>query len=80
MKIICGTDFSPHAAEAANVAASLAARHESRLMLLHAVEPAQVDFLSKDHVDYLRARLGRKLVAEGNRLRKAGADVGESLG
>jgi nucleotide-binding universal stress UspA family protein len=79
MKIICGTDFSVHAAEAANVAASLAARQNSRLTLLHAVEPARVDFLSKDHVDHLRAKLGRKLVAEGNRLRKAGADVGENL-
>lgn len=79
MKIICGTDFSANSAEAANVAASLAARYHSRLTLLHAVEPAHVNFMSKDHVDYLRAKLGRKLVTEGNRLRKLGADVGESL-
>jgi nucleotide-binding universal stress UspA family protein len=79
VKIICGTDFSVHAAEAGNVAASLAARCNSRLTLLHAIEPGQAAFLSKHHLDYLRAKLGRKLVAEGNRLRKMGADVVENL-
>ena len=40
MKIICGTDFTVHAEEAANVAAALAVRCRSALTLVHAVEPA----------------------------------------
>ena len=43
MKIVCGTDFSTHAAEAANVAAALAARSDSAVTLVHAVEPAGVE-------------------------------------
>jgi len=79
MKIICGTDFTVHAEEAANVAAALAVRCRSALTLVHAVEPAQMEFLSKPHVDVLRDKLRRKLVAEGNRLRKSGTDVTENL-
>jgi nucleotide-binding universal stress UspA family protein len=79
MKIICGTDFSVHAAEAANVAASLASRGNSMITLIHAVEPAQLELFSKIHLEYLRAKLGRKLIAEANRLRKAGAHVSKNL-
>ena len=79
MKIICGTDFTVHAEEAANVAAALGVRCRSALTLVHAVEPAQMEFLSKPHVDVLRDKLRRKLVEEGNRLRKSGTDVTENL-
>lgn len=79
MNITCGTDFSIHAAHAANVAAALAVRGKSTLRLLHGVEPASVEFLPKPAVDQLRERLRRKLVAEGNRLRASGAHVSESL-
>ena len=79
MKIICGTDFTVHAEEAAKVAAALVVRCHSALSLVHAVEPAQMEFLSKPHVDALRDKLRRKLVEEGNRLRKSGAEVTENL-
>ncbi len=79
MKIVCGTDFSVYAANAANVAAALAGRSKTTLRLMHGVEPASVEFLSKETVDHLREKLRRKLVAEGNRLRKMGVDVMESL-
>jgi hypothetical protein len=46
-RIICGTDFSTHAAEAANVAAALALRQNATLTLLHAVAPWEVEFLEK---------------------------------
>ncbi|HEU4570142.1 MAG TPA: universal stress protein [Gemmatimonadales bacterium] len=39
MRIVCGTDFSPAAAEAAEVAAHLAHRTGSTLHLVHAVLP-----------------------------------------
>lgn len=40
MKIICGTDFSKPAAQAANAAAALAARLEETLVLVHSIEGA----------------------------------------
>ena len=79
MRIVCGTDFSIHAANAAQVAAALAKRSNMALRLMHGVAPASVEFLSKENVDRIRERLRRKLVAEGNRLREMGADVMESL-
>lgn len=79
MRIICGTDFSIHAANAAQVAAALAKRGNTALRLMHGVAPASVEFLSRENVDRIRERLRRKLVAEGNRLRETGADVMESL-
>ena len=79
MRIVCGTDFSVHAANAAKVAAALAKRRNTALRLMHAVAPVSVEFLSKENVDRIRERLRRRLVAEGNRLRGTGADVMESL-
>ena len=79
MKIICGTDFSIHAAGSANVATALAARSHAPLKMVHALESSGLEFLSKPQMDRLRGKLGRKLVAEGHRLRATGADVMESL-
>lgn len=75
MKIICGTDFSVHAAQAANVAAALAARSNGQLTLLHAPELSGLEFLSQAQVDHWRAHLRRKLTKEENRLRPSGANV-----
>ena len=40
MRVICGTDFSKPAAQAANAAAALAARLNETLVLVHSVENA----------------------------------------
>ena len=40
MTVLCGTDFSSPAADAATVAALLAAKLRERLTLVHAVEAA----------------------------------------
>lgn len=79
MKLVCGTDFSIHAANASSVAAALAKRSNSTLRLVHALEPSGLEYFSQDTVDRLREKLRRKLVAERNRLREMGADVRESL-
>jgi len=79
MRIICGTDFSVHSANAASVAAAMAKRSHKPLSLLHGIAPASVEFLTKADVDRVRERLRQKLAAEGNRLRGTGADVTESL-
>ena len=79
MKIVCGTDFSVYAANAANVATALAKRDNAPLKLIHGVAPARVEFLSKENVDHIRKHLRRKLAIEANRLRKMGAEVLENL-
>jgi nucleotide-binding universal stress UspA family protein len=79
MRIVCGTDFSIPAGNAAKVAAALARRSNSVLRLWHAVEPSGLEFVPKESVDLYRKKLRRKLVTEGNRLREMGADVVEGL-
>lgn len=79
MNITCGTDFSIHAANAANVAAALVARSKATLRLIHAVEPATLEFLPKRTADQVQEKLHHKIVAEADRLRSTGADVVESL-
>lgn len=79
MRIVCGTDFSIHARNAADVAAALADRSKTTLKLVHALEPARLDLLPQAHVDYLHEKLRRSVVLEGNRLRGTGAEVLEGL-
>ena len=78
-RIICGTDFSARAAEAANVAGALAVRNNATLTLLHAVAPGEVELLEKVTIDAIRSERRRRLIAEGNRLRATGAQVLENL-
>ncbi|MBX3732110.1 MAG: universal stress protein [Verrucomicrobiae bacterium] len=48
MKLLCGTDFSPNAAEAATTAALLAGRFGDDLILVHACAPPVDDGLTPD--------------------------------
>ncbi len=79
MKILCGTDFSIHAINAANVAVALAARCNTTLRLVHALSPSGLEYLSQKQAGQLRSKLRRKLVAEGRRLRASGVRVRESF-
>ncbi|HNQ74737.1 MAG TPA: universal stress protein [Verrucomicrobiota bacterium] len=79
MKIVCGTDFSIHAASAADAAAAMAIRCKTPLELVHGLEPATLEFLSKEGVDEVYARLRRKLGTEANRLRAGGTEVTEKM-
>ena len=82
MAIVCGTDFSSSAAEAATIAALLAARLEEPLFLLYAL-----DELADFRVDAEAARAyesvfdlaRRRLPVEADRLRAHGAKVEEAL-
>lgn len=64
--ILTATDFSMHAADAANVAAKLALRRAEKLLLVHAT-----DVTNEKVVAGLRRRLDRDALA----LRESGADV-----
>ena len=79
MKIICGTDFSQHAAEAARVAAALAIRLKDTVTLAHVFETTRYELLSKDLHDQLRRKGLERLKAEAQRLRKMGATVEHAM-
>jgi nucleotide-binding universal stress UspA family protein len=65
--VICGTDFSVHAAEAADVAAAMAQRLRGPLQLVHVTEPQD------------ERTAGARLHREAERLRSDSREVQESL-
>ena len=74
MTIVCGTDLSAPAAEAAEVAGLLAARLGEPLVLVHAVDRLGAEHgLALDEPEYEPLR--RDVAAEADRLRALGADV-----
>jgi nucleotide-binding universal stress UspA family protein len=75
MKIVCGTNFSEETGSAINVAAALAGRGDSSVMLVHAVEPGPIEFLEKHHLEVLRKRLQQKLNSEAVEPIKRGAAI-----
>lgn len=79
MKIICGTDFSIHAENAAQVAAAMARRARTTLRLVHALDTERLELLPPAQVDHLHETLRQKLLMEATRLRDTGAAIEESL-
>jgi nucleotide-binding universal stress UspA family protein len=77
--ILCGTDFSLHAVEAANVAAAIAARMQETLLLVHVVENAGLSASSPKILDSLLQRSRERLHAEAERLRARGVNVTERI-
>lgn len=76
--ILCGTDFSGHARQAANVAAALATRLSAPLVLVHA-KGTLTHAATPDINDALITSLRESLREEAERLRALGATVEESL-
>ena len=64
--ILCATDFSSHAADAATIAGRLASRRGEKLQLVHTTDAPKAS---------VRAILKQRLDAEVERLRKAGIDA-----
>jgi nucleotide-binding universal stress UspA family protein len=64
--ILCATDFSPQACDAATVAAKIALRRGEKLRLVHATDAPKASVL---------AILRNRLDAEVERLKKSGSDV-----
>jgi nucleotide-binding universal stress UspA family protein len=64
--ILCATDFSPHAVDAATVAAKIALRRGEKLKLIHAADAPNAS---------VRAILKSRLDHEVERLQKTGSDV-----
>ena len=57
MKIICGTDFSIHAENAAQVAARDGWRARTTLRLVHALDTERLELLPPAQVDHLHETL-----------------------
>lgn len=75
MRIICGTDFSIHANSAALAAATLAARLDLPLTLVHVVDPAQYSNPSSELMAYLRNGCQKKLQVLAERAGRKGVIV-----
>jgi len=75
--VICGTDFSEPAAQAANVAAALAKRLRAPLLLVHGID--ERGEIPAHHWPRLIAEDRPRLTSEADRLRASGANVEERL-
>jgi nucleotide-binding universal stress UspA family protein len=75
--ILCGTDFSKGATQAADAAAALAGRLNAPLLLVHSVDE-RGEFPENLHARFIEERRP-KLAAEAARLRATGASVEEKL-
>ena len=73
--IVCGTDFSIHATEAANVAAAMAKRLDTALVLVHVEEHGGLGASHPEIFDAVQKRTRERLAAEAKRLFKSGATV-----
>ena len=78
-QIVCGTDFSAHAAEAADVGAAIAKRLGEAMVLIHAIDDWAIHVSHPDIYRELLARDREQLFAETKRLRESGAEVLEEL-
>src|SRR5680860_322839 len=76
--IICGTDFSENARQAANAAAALATRLSTPLLLVHATG-VLIQGSTPDAYDAVIASFRERLHEEAARLRGLGATVEASL-
>ncbi|MEO7412120.1 MAG: universal stress protein, partial [Opitutaceae bacterium] len=77
--ILCGTDFSENAAQAATVAGVLAARMTRPLVLAHVADEFHAHAESKKVLDGFLKPVRQRLEVEAERLRKAGAEVDVEL-
>lgn len=78
MTVICGTDFSPGAAGAADAAAALAKALGSRVGLVHVVDGLWQELPERVRAPLL-AEVGDRLRAEAERLRARGVVVQEEI-
>lgn len=79
MLIVCGTDFSIHASEAASVAAILAAHLRGTLLLVHVYREKGLRIPSQAAFDVLHQRWEARLATEATRCRGLGAVVETQL-
>lgn len=77
--IVCGTDFSANAAQAATVAAVLAARSGKPLLLVHVADEFNARGDNQKELTAFLRPVAKQLRTEAYRLKKAGATVETKL-
>jgi len=75
MKIICGTNFSVHANDAALAAAALTGRVQGTLTLVHVLDPSLYRNPSQELMNHLREGRQKKLNALSERVQRRAAKV-----
>jgi nucleotide-binding universal stress UspA family protein len=78
-RIVCGTDFSANASQAAEVAAALAARTGATLVLVHVTDETNTHAATPEEFRTYAGPARARLKAEARRLRAAGAAVTDVL-
>jgi len=78
-RILCGTDFSENAGEAAAVAAALGKQLKEPVALVHAVEKPYLLSPGAEVMKWLMSSRRKSLAQEAERLRKTGANVHETI-
>lgn len=78
MTIVCGTDFSPHASQAADAAAAIAAALRATLHLVHVADAFWPELSERARAPLLE-EVRDRLRAEADRLRRRGVTVQETL-
>ena len=79
-RIICGTDFSENARQAARAAAVIAERLNDPVLLVHAVDTPSIKPATRAELFKSMAKSRRRwLLEEGKRMRDAGANVSEQI-
>lgn len=73
--LVCSTDFSIHAQEAADVATWIARKSGRKILLVHVLEPGSHPTTTHERETLAAAKLG----AESKRIRAGGADVEERI-
>lgn len=77
--VVCGTDFSIHAMEAANVAAAIGKRLDTTLVITHVEEYGGLGAGHPEIFDAFHKRTRERLAAEVKRLCSLGATVSQKL-
>jgi hypothetical protein len=77
--IICGTDFSDAAIEAVDIAAAIARRLETKLVLVHVDESYGIAAVDSKLFEAAVAHRRPELDRMADRLRELGTDVDEKL-
>ena len=77
--ILCGTDLSQNAAQAATTAAALTARLRKPLVLVHVADEFNARGGDKKKLAAFLRPVRKQFAAEAERLRKAGATVEAKL-
>jgi len=78
-RVLCGTDFTENARQAARAAAAIAKRLNEPVLLIHAIETPDFGATHPEVLQMLTANTGKALQEEAKAIRESGVPVKEQL-